>query len=502
MKINLHDPVKFEDMYDVTLIDKQLALIPEEDDPDYTEFDEKDYNEIYAEQVKIANIEYAAFKQDTSTSFDGIVNKYKTLVGLMGLSYESSTKIIFYSLLANQLKLNKFSMESKQIDLRLNVLLQLKAGHGKKNYEYFIKRTIEGLGRVYQEPTSYHPEQFIGKIIVHEQRGDEPDYIPIFGTLAADFLVIDEAHAMLTRKDNEECLRYIRTALDPIGDNTIMKKQVNIPDEHKLKYDPTCTMLLLTQPIAHVSEDLLMRGSFRRFVILFVNTTLNERLAARRSARFLTLKEDIHNKIWIKWIEFNKILSEYKNLEYACENFSYIDDYLDKLGMSAQKSAEVLEFYNTSQFTIKQNIFKMAIIRAIVEHKLELGNIITIRRKHIESAIEDWDKIWTPQVNWISQQMNIESLNPRGWKEETHGVILNLIKKMPGSKCETSTIVDAYCLTLPGGSPGTRKAKTYKLLKELLAWGLITKTEIPGTKRFMVQLVSHETPNTIMTLTK
>lgn len=486
---NLHDPIKFEDMYDVTLIDKQLTL-SEEDDPDYIEFDEKDYNEFYAEQVKIANIEYATFKQDTSTSFDGIVNKYKTLVGLTGASYEPTTKIIFYSLLANQLKLNKFSFESKQIDLRLSVLLQLKAGHGKKNYEYFIKRTIEGLGRVYQEPTSYHPEQFIGKIIAREVKNDEPEYTAIFGTLAADFLVIDEAHAMLTRKDNEECLRYIRTALDPIGDNTIMKKQVNIPDEHKLKYNPTCTMLLLTQPITNISEDLLMRGSFRRFVILFVNTTLDERLAARRSARFLTLKEDIYNKIWIKWIEFNKILSEYKNLQYICENYSYIDDYLDKLVINAKaKSAAVLEFYNSSQYTIKQSLFKMAIIRAIVEHKPELGNTITISCNHIESAIEDWDMIWGPQINWISQQMHITSLNPLKWNEETHGVVLNLIAKMPESKCETSTIVDAYCRTLMVGTAATRKAKTYKLLKELLSWGMIIKTEMPSSKRFMVQLV-------------
>jgi len=481
--------VKFEDMYDTTLIDKQLLIQKnEEDDPDYVEFDEKDYDAAYAEEVKIANIELKAFAADTSTTFDGIVNKYSMLVGLTGRSYDPATKMMFYSVLANQIKTNKFSMDSKLIDLRLNILLQLKAGHGKKNYEYFIRRTIEGLGRQYQEPTSYHPEQFVGKVIVTQQKNEDPDYTPVYGTLAADFLVIDEAHAMLTRKDNEECLRFIRTALDPIGDNTIMKKQVNVPDEHKLKYDPVCTMLLLTQPIANISEDLLMRGSFRRFIVLFITTTLEERLAARRSARFLTLREDVHNIIWIKWIELNKALSQYSNLQYFCPDSTAIDDYLDTLGFNAREiNQEVVEYYNTSQFTIKQNLFKMAIVRAVVEHHAENGNTITIQETHIKKAIEDWHAIWIPQIHWISRQMQITSLNPIGWSDKHHSVVMNLLDKMPGKACEYSVIVTAAVAVFVGVD-SSKRAKVYKIMNDLVSWGMIIKTPIPMTKKFMVTM--------------
>jgi hypothetical protein len=393
---------------------------------------------------------------------------------------------MFYSLLANQLKFNKFSMESKQLDLRLNILLQLKAGHGKKNYEYFIKRTIESLGKEYQEPTSYHPEQFVGKIVVKERKNDDNEYEFVPGTLASDFLVIDEAHAILTRKDNEECLRYIRTALDPINENTITKKQVNVPDAHKLKYDPTCTMLLLTQPISRINEDLLMRGSFRRFVVLFVDTTGNERRSARRASQFLTLRANVHDKMWLKWIEFNKKLSEYTNLQYICHDASAIDDYLDQSEIDAREyGKEVMEYFNTAQFTIKQNIFKMSIIRAIIEYKGD-KNTITITEDNIKSAIDDWHAIWMPQVHWIAQQMSIDSLTPLRWLEDKHGALMNLINKMPGKRCKTSALIEEFIRDMPGKTT-TNTNKTYKLLKEMVAWGMIRKIPVAGSKRFEIE---------------
>ncbi len=469
----------FEDVYDVAKIDKEFENTPEFKETDYNsfyeyeeiinepqiEFTEEDYKLWYDEQKKIVDIEFNSFEKEKSDTFDDIVKKYSALIGLTGDSYNHATRIIFYSVLANQLKYNKFFMDSKEIDLRLSLLIQLKAGHGKKNYEYFIRRTIESLGKQYQEPTSYHPEQFVGKIIVSETKG-EPIYTPLFGTLIADYLVIDEAHALLTRKENEECLRYLRTALDPIGNNRIEKKQVNVPNEEKLMYNPTCTVMLLTQPITNINEDLLMRGSFRRFVVLFIDTLLQERMNARRKSIFLSLKKDIFIKIWESWIEFNKKISGYKDLKYICSDFSRIDDYLDKMGKDAFKtSSEVLEYYTTSQFTIKQNIFKMAIVRAVIEHKE--GNAITINKNHIESAISDWHKIWIPQVRWISQQMNIQSMNPLGWDETKHGVIFKILKKNP-SISRVDLLLE-YCKV----SPLTKKVlDNYltKIIKDLEKW--------------------------------
>lgn len=475
----------FEDVYDVTLINEELKH--EEEEPQI-EFTEEDYNSWYLEQKKVQDTDFIEFEKIRSYTFDEIVTKYSPLIGLTGASYTHATRLIFYSLLANQLKFNFFTMDSKKIDLRLPILIQLKAGHGKKNYEYFIRRTIEGLGKEYQEPTSYHPEQFVGKIIVTENKG-EFTYTKVWGTLASDFLVIDEAHALLTRKENEECLRYLRTALDPINNNQIQKKQVNIPNEEKLSYFPNCTVLLLTQPINNVNEDLLMRGSFRRFVVLFIETSLDERMQARRIAMFLSLKEDIFNKMWISWIEFNNKISKYKNLKYICPDFSRIDDYLDDIGKNAAESGkEVLEFYNTSQFTIKQNIFKMAIVRAVVEHTQ--GNTITINKNHIKAAISDWQTIWIPQVRWISQQMVIESMNPLKWHDDTHGIIINILSHIPDKKCELKILVEKFIKTNKSISAKSLTTKAYKIVEDLRKWGYVKREKLE--KGYMITLLKEK----------
>ncbi len=482
------DGKNFEDIYDVSNIDNQIEETQDIDD--LITFTTEDYNKWFSEQKIIADKEFIEFEKSKSNTFDEIVNKYSILIGLTGDSYINATKIVFYSLIANQLKENMFTMDSKKIDLRLPILIQLKAGHGKKNYEYFIRRTIEGLGKEYQEPTSYHPEQFVGKIIVNDKK-KETDYLEVFGTLASDFLVIDEAHALLTRKENEECLRYLRTALDPIGNNRIEKKQVNVPDEHKLSYYPMCTVLLLTQPITNINEDLLMRGSFRRFVVLFIETLLDERMNARRAAMFLSLKEDIFNKMWLDWLKFNSKISKYNNLQYVCPNFSKIDDYLDDIGKSAAESGkEVLEFYNTSQFTIKQNIFKMAIVRAIVEHTE--GNTITINKNHINLAIQDWQNIWIPQVRWISQQMIIESMDPLKWNDDTHGLILNFFKLKMDNKILLSEIVNKYAQynkLLPEKSVKTR---AYKIIEDLKRWGYVKREKVKNGTGYMITLIKEK----------
>lgn len=478
----------FEDNYDTSSIDEQLekdtALIESISNGEFLEFTQEDYLAWYDEQRRIADNEFSEFEKVKYKTFDEIVEKYKILLGLKGNSYSEMIKFLFYSVIANQLKHNTFSMDSKKIDLRINILVQLKAGHGKKNIEYFCKRTVTGMNKRYNEPTSYHPEQFVGKIVVNEYKG-ETIYLPVLGTLAADFLVMDEAHALLTRKENEECLRYIRTALDPIGDNTIEKKQVNVPDDEKLRYNPDCTMLLLTQPISNVNEDLLLRGSFRRFVILTVNPAFDERLNARRESMFLSLREDVHNRIWERWIQFNKILQTYKNLKYiSAGDLTKIDDYLDDLGFDANIMCdEILEFYNTSQFTIKQNIFKMILVRAIVEHNPHSGDTITINDNHIKCAIRDFHYIWRPQIEWIAKQLQIQSDKPRKWKEDVHPLIIEIIQS-EGILVLPEIIERFYKHKQGTAKENTLKKRAYRAIQELEMWGIIKKEILVGKPHY------------------
>lgn len=482
----------FENMYDTSTIDNKLENDKEvqeaiENGEYFEEFSQEDYQNFYNEQHSSAQEQLIEFEKQQGRKFDELVEKYKVLVGLRGESYRDVTKMMFYCIFANQLKYNFFTMDDKKLDLRLPVLLMIKSGHGKKNYEYFCKKTIEGLGKTYTEPTSYHPEQFVGKVIEREDKDGDVSYQEIRGAFDADFIIIDEGHRLLTDKKNEECLSYIRTALDPIGSNTIEKKQVNVPKEFALKYEPNCTICIFTQPITDVNEELLIRGSFRRFLILMCDTTLDERMNARRESEIFTAKEDVYSKMWERWNIINNKLLNFRNTQFVGkkEDFTLIDDYLDKIGKRAEyRSKTVLEYYNTSQFTIKQILFKMCVIRACVEYPVALVKdeiSVVITQNHIKSVINDFHRIWQPQVVWISQQMEIKSDLPKQWKDDKHGFIMRMIGK---NKVERSILVQKLFDDRKGKlSKNSADVIVGKYLKQLLSWDYIKEDHGKDNKK-------------------
>ena len=262
--------------------------------------------------------------------------------------------------------------------------------------------------------------------------------------------------------------------------NLIEKKQVNVPDSWKLQYNPDCSVILLTHPITNIDEELLVRGSFRRFVILFINVPEDERLEALKNTRFLTKKEDAYNKMWNEWIQFNKSLLEYKNLNYACseEDLKLIDEYIEKIRSSIIKSGqEVNEFYWTILFTMKINIFKMSIIRAIVSQHIKNNNV-TIKSMHIQQAIFDWEAIWLPQVQWIARQLKIQSLTPIGWNEALHGFMWTLINSLYKDKEFTSIqLIEAYKKEKDNKnkSENVIRNNVYRTLQDFTKWGNLRK---------------------------
>jgi len=135
-------------------------------------------------------------------------------------------------------------------------------------------------------------------------------------------------------------------------------------------------------------------------------------------------------------------------------------------------------------FTIKQNIFKMAIIRAVLEH--EKGDTVTIQTSHINAAIKDWYAIWIPQIRWIAQQLEIQSNKPKNWNEETHGIMMNILKQKFNGIAFANDLIITFNNGKKPGSYAQRKA--YKILDDFNAWGLIKK-ERKGKLGHQVSLV-------------
>ncbi len=466
---------------------EQLAIQQAIEDGTYYDQEQiqEEYNRQIIQEIERTNKEYLEFEQKKEFTFDDLVDKFApVLIGLQGESYKHAIKMVFYSVLANQLKYNFFYAGGNKIDLRIPLLIMMKAGHGKKNIAKFIRKTIEsleyfdgmkkGLKKSYAEPTSYHPEQFVGKVIPIKDADGSILYNSIRGYFDSDYILIDEAYELLLEKDEKykESLKYIRTALDTIGDNEVLKRQVGIPQENELKYIPNCTISLLTQPISEVNEQLLTRGSFRRFAIILVATPLEERIKAREGVELLLNTEEIDKKKWDIWIRNNQKLLQ-KKLQYITkkEDLILIDQYINKLirNLKLDSSEEALEFISSIQFNIKYLIFKMAIVRAVIEQLS--AQILNINTRHIELAIDDFDNIWKPQVSWIRKKMVIVSDKPIGWKDEVHGWILENLQK---SDRLQKDVIEKY-LEMNKGSFKDNTLKLYcnRALNDLKKWGMI-----------------------------
>lgn len=441
------------------------------------------------QDMERANKEFAEFQAKKEVTFDDIIDKFAPdLIGLKGESYKSATKMVFYSVLANQIKKNYFTVDNKKIDLRIPLLIMMKAGHGKKGYEQFIKNTVHGLGKEYSEPTSYHPEQFIGKV---DKAKDDDFFTQIPGYFNSDYILIDEAYELLSspKEEYKETLKYIRTALDPIGNNEIEKKQVGIPYANRLHYFPECTVSLMTQPISEVNEELLTRGSFRRFVIIMINTPLEERMIARRESEFLTNTEEINKKRWESWLRSNQNLTNLK-LKFVGNkaDFVLIDNYIDKLinELKFDNSQEALEFANSIQYNIKYLIFKMAIVRAVVE---QMVNNIEITRRHIEKAIEDFNITWQPQVSWIRRKMTIISDKPKDWKDIHNWIYENL---KISSRLQ-SDVINKWVEKNTGlFKDTTLREYAKRAIKDMKKWGYIIDEPTGDKNNKLLRLISNK----------
>lgn len=418
-------------------------------------------------------------------SFDDIIKTYaKPLIGLQGKSYDSIIKMVTYSVLGDQFKYNSFWFGNKYIDLRIPLIAMMKAGYGKKDLEYFIKRTIEESGKLYEEPSTYHPEQFIGKVIEATRDGDDDKEIP--GYFSSDYIVIDEAKDLLSSKDPKylETLKNIRTALDPIGYNQVRKGGVNIVRENRLKLFPTCTLTLLTQLLTDVNESLLTNGNLRRFLIIKVDGDKIERQKARQDIQTF---DDFGNNelqiLWNNWKELNLQLKNRGKVKFYSDNSPEIDFYIDNLIKSMEKddSFEGMEFIDSVQFNIKMFILKMACIRALLEQPNEVN--VKVTSQNIIAAIQDYDELWSSLIIWIKQKLVLKDEKPKGWKDDQHGWIIKNLKEIKAEAISQQDLTKDYIEENKGfKADSTLKKYMVEAIKDLTKWEMIEQNSKEGAK--------------------
>lgn len=202
------------------------------------------------------------------------------LIALEGKDFTPFVKAVWYNVLGT-LKAQPVRFGNITTDTRFNLFIPMPSGTGKNNLKQAINKIVTGGGKEVRSPTSFHPEQLIGKMLTEKWHNPDKEgkglndtrYIPNYGYLHNDSLIFDEAFHFVTRDDKqyEESKTYIRIALDPIGNNLIQKKlidQLDVP-EQRLAYYPRCSITMFLQPDVMDDEN-VKTGFLRRFNILYI----------------------------------------------------------------------------------------------------------------------------------------------------------------------------------------------------------------------------------------
>ena len=317
--------------------------------------------------------------------------------GLKGNEYKSIMKPVWYNLVSLLIAKTELELGSIIVDGRIHILIFLPSGSGKTEIKKTIQRILNKMNKSNIEPTSFHPEQFMGKVAVDIKNG-ERHYRQLPGHLSLDYVIIDEGKNLLTSKDPifSESRKYLRYATDQYPNNTITKKSVDIEQGHALSYEPHCCVCIFCQPF-HMIEEFVLDGDLRRFIvsyILMVGTDKTKQFEMRvREKR--DYKGSIDN--FCNFLDSINIPENFELTEEATDTFVELHRLLVKRG--SNKSPKILNFIKMIDYSIQNMLLKFSAIQALQESK---G---IIERRHVELAFIDYSEILEHTYDYIENKI-------------------------------------------------------------------------------------------------
>jgi hypothetical protein len=299
--------------------------------------------------------------------------------GLYGNPYKGIIKAIWYVLHGQIIKERIVSLGEIEADCRMNFALIVKSGRGKKEIEDVITKVCRGLGEKVTKPTSYHPEQLVGKVVYKEG-----EYQQIKGHLGDDILIFDDAIDLVKAQKvfYRESRRYITQALDPIGKNLVTKRQTGIPREETLQYYPACSIQILLQPF-NVSDEVVKSGFFRRFLFLFPEIERSKEIFSQKTLSNGTLKSQALDTVLghLKELREGGASPTLTFSKKAIERFNELHLLLVEFGEGYSK--KVSSFTEMIDFALQNWFLKMIAILAN-SHKRNEASIFDVEMAFVD----------------------------------------------------------------------------------------------------------------------
>lgn len=360
----------------------------------------------HREEITKSDIEKSSVELTDSDNFQLLysvthLNCFDDLLdatGLLGEEYKPIMKAVWYNLLSVLIAKKELSVGGINVDGRIHVLIFLPSGSGKTEIKNINKLILGELGKESVEPTSYHPEQFMGKVVVEKHGKGEKKYKKIRGYLSSDYLIVDEGKDLLTSNESTyaESRKYLRLGMDQLPHNMVTKKSVDIERKHALTYQPHCCICLFCQPF-HMGEELVLDGDFRRFIISYIPLSLKDKTELYRNR--IMKERDYINSVnnFVKFLESLEVPEEFKLSDEAKNTLVELSILLINKGETY--STKVKNFTKIAGFSIQNILLKFSAIQALQ------NNTGTIEPEHVELAFVDYAEILEQTFSYVNNKI-------------------------------------------------------------------------------------------------
>lgn len=311
-------------------------------------------------------------------------------------------KTVWYLMISTIITKKELKLGQIHTDGRIFAIMPVKSGNGKKEIIRTIKVIQGNIGKNVEEPTSLHPEQLVGKVVIRKS-GEKDLPNKRKGYLSRDFVIVDEARELLTSNipKYSESRKYLRLAMDAYPDNEITKKHVDIKFKDALRYKPYCLVCVFVQPYSF-NEDFATDGDLRRYIVPYVNTNnipnfedFEDRVTDKNNS----------NESLTDFSEFLKSIIVPKKFiiaNDAMEAFIELHKSLVKYGLLY--SEKVRNFMDIEKFTLQDTLLKFCAIQALQNNtKIEICKISV---KDVELAFVDLFELLNHQFRFIEELIN------------------------------------------------------------------------------------------------
>lgn len=318
--------------------------------------------------------------------------------GLRGEEYIPVIKALWYNLSSVLIAKAILKQGGIVTDGRIHLLIFLPSGGGKGEIKRTVKQILGRMGKFYVEPTSFHPEQFVGKVRIDSKKGSEKEYVPVKGHLSMDFILIDEGKELLTSKDAifTESRKYLRLAVDPYPNNTVEKKSVDIEHKHALKYEPHCCVCIFVQPFK-VGENIILDGDLRRFIVSYIPMLPGDKTEIYKARVHEKIDYDATINSFHTFLSSIEVPKSFILTEEAVKTFSDLSILLIERGLN--RSSKIRKFIDMADFSIQNLLLKFSAIQALQNNSGE------IKPEHVELAFIDLAEIMEQVYNFIEDKV-------------------------------------------------------------------------------------------------